>query len=74
MNKLTKPVPEDDDDFGSELSDADIDAWIERNREPLKEALQVARDQMARGEYAELDIEDIIAEGRARFAASKKQA
>jgi antitoxin ParD1/3/4 len=74
MNKLTQPVPDDEEDFGPELSDADIDAWIDRNREPLKEALQVARDQVTRGEYAELDIEDIIAEGRARFAASKKQA
>lgn len=74
MNKLTQPVPNDENDFGPELSDADIDAWIDRNREPLKEALQLARDQIARGEYAELDIEDIIAEGRARFAASKKQA
>ncbi|EJL29666.1 hypothetical protein PMI01_03264 [Caulobacter sp. AP07] len=74
MNKLTQPVPEDEDDFGAELSEAELEAWFERNKEPLKDALQVARDQIARGEYAEFDIEDIIAEGRARFAASKKQA
>lgn len=74
MNKLTQPVPDDEELFGPELSEADVEAWIDRNREPLKEALQVARDQIARGEYAELDIQEIIAEGRARFAASKKQA
>ena len=74
MNKLTQPVPDDEDDLGAELSESVLEAWCERNREPLKEALQVARDQIARGEYSELDIEDIIAEGRARFAASKSQA
>ena len=74
MNKLTQPVPEDEDEFGAELSEADLEAWFERNREPLREALQLARDQIARGEYAELDIEAIVAECRARFAASKKQA
>ena len=73
MNKLTKPVPDDEEDLGPELSEVEIDAWIDRNQEALKESLQVARDQIARGEYAELDIEGIIAEGRARFAASKKQ-
>jgi hypothetical protein len=73
MNKQTKPVPGDDEFFGPELSEADVDAWVERNREALNASLQVARDQLARGEGVELNIEDIIAEGRARFAASQKR-
>jgi antitoxin ParD1/3/4 len=71
MNKLTQPVPQDEELFGPELSDADVDAWIDRNREALKIALQEAGDQIARGEVSELDMEDIIARGRARFEASK---
>ncbi len=75
MNKPTKSVAADDEaDFGPELTDADIDAWIDRNRDALKEALQEARDQIARGQISTLDIEDIIAEGRVRFLASRKQA
>jgi antitoxin ParD1/3/4 len=73
MNKLTQPVPDDGEDFGPELSDADVDAWIDRNRDALKVALQEAREQIARGEVSELDMEDIIARGRARFEASKKR-
>ncbi len=73
MNKLTQPVPHDDELFGPELSDADIDAWVDRNRDALKIALQEAREEIARGEVSEFDMEDIIARGRARFEASKKQ-
>ncbi len=73
MNKLTRPVPHDEELFGPELSDADVDAWIDRNRDALKVALQEAREQIARGEVSELDMEDIIARGRARFEASKKR-
>jgi len=69
MNKLTQP--HDEELFGPELSDADIDAWIDHNRDALKVALQEARDEIARGEVSELDMEDIIARGRARFEASK---
>lgn len=75
MTKVTKPIAVDDEaDFGPELTDSDIDAWVDRNRDALKVALQEARDQIARGEVSTLDIEDIIAEGRARFEASRKQA
>ena len=74
MNKLTQPVPRDEELFGPELSDGDVDAWIDRNRDALKIALQEARDQIGRGEVSELDMENIIAQGRARVEASKKQA
>jgi hypothetical protein len=37
MNKLTQPVP-DDDDFGPELSEAEVDAWIARNRDAINES------------------------------------
>jgi antitoxin ParD1/3/4 len=71
MNKQTKPVPDDDALFGPELSEADIDAWIERNREALNASLQVARDQLARGEVDTRTFEEIIAEGKRRHLAKR---
>jgi antitoxin ParD1/3/4 len=71
MNKQSKPVPDDDALFGPELSEADIDAWIERNREALNASLQVARDQLARGEVDTRTFEEIIAEGKRRHLAKR---
>jgi antitoxin ParD1/3/4 len=71
MNKQTKPVPDDDALFGPELSEADIGAWIERNREALNASLQVARDQLARGEVDTRTFEEIIAEGKRRHLAKR---
>ena len=48
MNKLTQPVPEHED-FGAEPSEADLEAWFERNRDVLKVSLDVARRQLAEG-------------------------
>jgi antitoxin ParD1/3/4 len=70
MNKPTKPVA-DDEDFGPELSEADVDAWIDRNREALRASLEVARQDAAAGRYDTRTMADIIAEGTRRYLAKR---
>ena len=64
MNKLSKPVPEDDGDFGPELSEAELEAWFERNRDALNESLVQARKDHAAGLSKPWDMEEIMAEVR----------
>ena len=71
MNKQSKPVPEDGEAFGPELSEADLDAWVERNREALSASLQVARDELVRGEHDTRTFQEIIAEGTRRHLAKR---
>jgi antitoxin ParD1/3/4 len=71
MNKPAKPVPEDEEVFGPELSEAALDAWVERNREALNASLQVARDELARGERDTRTFQEIIAEGTRRHLAKR---
>lgn len=71
MNKLTQPVPEDGEDFGPELSEAEMDAWFDRNRDALKESLDVARRQLAEGKSDTRTIAEVIAEGTRRHLAKR---
>ena len=56
------PPPEPE----QELSEAQVDAFISRNREALDESIRQAREQFARGEVSKRTIADIIADGRRR--------
>ena len=64
MNKLTKPVPSHGDDFGPELSEAELEAWFTRNRDALNESLIQARRDHAEGLSKPWDMEEIMAEVR----------
>ena len=64
MNKLTKPVPEADDDFGPELSEAELEAWFARNRDALNESIIQARKDHAEGRSKPWDMKEIMAEVR----------
>jgi len=61
MNKLTQPVP-DDELFGSELSEAEMEAWIARNRDAINESLREARQEFAEGKTEPWSMEDVMAE------------
>ena len=71
MNKLTQPVPDDDELFGPELSEAEMDAWIARNRKALKESLDIARRRLAEGRSDTRTVAEIIAEGTRRHLAKR---
>ena len=62
MNKPTQPVPEDDEPFGPELSEAEMDAWIARNRDAINESLREARQELAEGRAEPWDMDEIMAE------------
>ncbi len=71
MNKPTKPVLSDEEFLGPELSEAEIEAWIDRNREALKASLEVARRDLAEGRCDTRTMADIIAEGTRRYLAKR---
>ncbi|MEJ0025861.1 MAG: hypothetical protein WDN01_07530 [Rhizomicrobium sp.] len=69
--KSAKPesnVPvEDDEDFlrpPTEQETAELDAWIERNKDALNASIRRAREDFARGES--YTLEDVMAEIRER--------
>ncbi len=62
MNKLTQPVPGDDELFGPELSEAEMEAWIARNRDAINESLREARQEFAEGKAEPWDMKEIMAE------------
>ena len=64
MNKLTKPVPDDEGDFGPEVSEADMEAWIARNLDAINESIREARREHAEGKSQPWDSEEIMAEVR----------
>lgn len=70
MNKLTQPVPEPED-FSAEPSEAELEAWFERNRDALKESLDVARRQLSEGRSDKRTVAEIIAEGTRRHLAKR---
>ncbi|KQY27704.1 hypothetical protein ASD21_09580 [Caulobacter sp. Root1455] len=72
MNKLAQPVPDDDELFGPELSEAEMEAWIARNRDAINESLREARQEFAEGKAEPWDMDDILADLRAEFANNSK--
>jgi antitoxin ParD1/3/4 len=72
MNKLTQPVSNDDDDFGPELSEAELDAWFARNRDALNESIAEARRELAEGKAEPWDINEILGDLRAEFEKNPK--
>lgn len=63
MNKLNKPVTPPQDAFETPMSDADVDAWINRNREALTVLIEEAWEEIERGEFDNRGFAEIIAEG-----------
>ena len=68
MNKLIKPIPDDEELFGPELSEAEMEAWIARNRDAINESLREARREFAEGKAEPWDMDEILADLRAEFA------
>jgi hypothetical protein len=71
MNKLTQPVPEDDD-FGPELSEAEMGAWIVRNREAINQSIIEADREFAEGKAEPWDFEKMLAEAKQEFRKSRQ--
>ena len=61
---MTMPVPASD-----ELHQADVDAFVDRNREALEESIAVSRAEVAQGIYSKRSVDDIIAVGMKRYGA-----
>ena len=53
-----------------ELHQADVDAFISRNRDALNESIEISREEVARGIYSKRTVDDIIAAGMKRHTAS----
>lgn len=72
MNKPAKPEADDLDDlFGPPLTQAEEDAWFERNREAIGQLVDEAWAEFERGEYDERSFAEIIAQGVARHNAKR---
>ena len=69
MNKPAKPQADDVELFGPPLTEAEQDAWFERNREAIGQLVDEAWTEFERGEYDERSFAEIIAEGAAKFNA-----
>ncbi|PIB90964.1 hypothetical protein [Caulobacter sp. FWC2] len=76
MNKPAKPEADDfddlepfDDGLGPIPTEAERDAWFERNREAIGQLVDEAWAEIERGEYDERSFAEIIAEGVARHSA-----
>jgi len=72
MNKLTQPVPDDEADFGPELSEAEMDAWIARNRNAVNASIVEADREFSEGKAEPWDIEALLADAEAEFDKSQK--
>lgn len=53
-----------------ELHQADVDAFIARNRDVLNESIQTSREEVARGIHSKRTVDDIIAAGMKRHSAN----
>jgi Arc/MetJ-type ribon-helix-helix transcriptional regulator len=53
--------------------ESEMDRFLEKNRDDVLELISVAEAQIARGELSTATAEDIIAQGRARRAKTKKR-
>jgi hypothetical protein len=67
MNKLTKPVSDDEEEFGPALSKAETEAWIARNRDALNESIAEARREFAEGKAEPWDLDEMLGDLRAEF-------
>ncbi len=76
MNKSAKPRADDFDDlsdlYGPPLTEAEMEAWIERNRDEINASLVEARREFAEGKAAPWDLDEMLADLRAEFANNSK--
>ena len=76
MNKPVKPEADDFDDlsdlYGPPLTEAEMEAWIARNREAINESLREARQEFAEGKAEPWDMDEILADLRTEFANNSK--
>ena len=68
MNKPAKPEADDFDDlsdlYGPPLTEAETEAWIERNRDEINASLDQARQELAEGKATPWNMDEIMAEVR----------
>jgi antitoxin ParD1/3/4 len=68
MNKPAKPEADDFDDlsdlYGPLPTEAEMDAWIERNRDEINASLDQARQELADGKATPWNMDEIMAEVR----------
>lgn len=76
MNKPAKPEADHFDDlsdlYGPPLTEVEMEAWIERNRDEINASLEQARQELAEGKAMPWDIEEMLADARAEFEKTKK--
>ena len=76
MNKPAKPEADDFDNlsdlYGRPLTEAEMDAWIERDRDEINASLAQARQELAEGKATPWGIEEMLADARAEFEKTKK--
>jgi hypothetical protein len=76
MNKPAKPEADDFDNlsdlYGRPLTEAEMDAWLERNRDEINMSLVHARQELAEGKATPWNIEGMLADARAEFEKTKK--
>lgn len=72
MNKLTKPVPDDDELFGPQQSEVEIEAWVERNRDAINDMIREAREDVAEGRVEPWDFEAMLADAKREFDKRQK--
>ena len=53
-----------------ELHQADVDAFIARNRDVLNESIRISRAEVARGIHSKRAVADIVAAGMKRHGAT----
>jgi hypothetical protein len=72
--KPPKGLSEQDAEYRHDegLTEAEWDAWGERNKEALQESFRKAKEQYARGEYYTLDEVMAELEARAKLRQSRK--
>lgn len=75
MNKPAKPEADDlepfEDGLGPYPTDAQTEAWYERNREAIIALVEEGLADIERGEYDERSFAEIIAEGIQRNSAKR---
>lgn len=68
MNKPAKPEADDFDDlsdlYGPLPTEAETEAWIERNRDEINASLEQARQELAEGKATPWSMDEIMAEVR----------
>jgi antitoxin ParD1/3/4 len=77
MNKPAKPEADNFDDLsdlygGAPPTEAEMDAWIAANLDEINASLVQARQEFAEGKAEPWDIDEILADLRAEFAANTK--